>query len=89
MAFILLCSLLLIDRIICLSLVCLYLSLSISFLLFGHLFFFCSEQKNEIKKNVQIIKRKYIMTNINTQETDYSDSTAAFPVTFHLLYTCE
>ena len=25
-----------------------------------------------IKKNVQIIKRKYIMTNINTQETDYS-----------------
>jgi hypothetical protein len=24
-----------------------------------------------IKKNVQIIKRKYIMTNINTQETDY------------------
>ena len=34
-----------------------------SFLLF---FFFCH------KKNVQIIKRKYIMTNINTQETDYS-----------------
>ena len=25
------------------------------------------------KINVQIIKRKYIMTNINTQETDYSD----------------
>jgi hypothetical protein len=24
------------------------------------------------KKNVQIIKRKYIMTNIDTQETDYS-----------------
>jgi len=24
------------------------------------------------KKNVQIIKRKYIMTNINTQKTDYS-----------------
>jgi len=28
-------------------------------------------QKN-IKKNVQIIKSKYIMTNIDTQETDYS-----------------
>ena len=24
------------------------------------------------KKNVQIIKRKYIITNIDTQETDYS-----------------
>ena len=24
------------------------------------------------KKNVKILKRKYIMTNINTQETDYS-----------------
>jgi hypothetical protein len=24
------------------------------------------------KKNVQIINRKYIMTNIDTQETDYS-----------------
>jgi hypothetical protein len=38
--------------------------------IFGHIFFdtltVC--QKN----NVQIIKRKYIMTNIDTQETDYS-----------------
>jgi hypothetical protein len=58
-----------------LSLVCLYLSLYISFLLFGHFFYFsififlthCVS-----KKNVQIIKRKYIMTNIDTQETDYS-----------------
>ena len=25
-----------------------------------------------VKKNVKIIKRKYIMTNIDTQETDYS-----------------
>jgi hypothetical protein len=29
-------------------------------------------EKKEKKMNVQIIKRKYIMTNINTQETDYS-----------------
>jgi len=28
--------------------------------------------KKKFKKNVQIIKRKYIMTNIDTQETDYS-----------------
>ena len=28
-------------------------------------------EKNK-NNNVQIIKRKYIMTNINTQETDYS-----------------
>ena len=52
-----------------LYLVCLYLSLYISFLLFGHffIFFFLCQ-----KKIVQIIKRNYIMTNIDTQDTDYS-----------------
>jgi hypothetical protein len=29
-------------------------------------------KKKKKKKNVQIVKRKYIMTNIDTQETDYS-----------------
>ena len=28
-------------------------------------------RKYSVKKNVQIIKRKYKMTNIDTQETDY------------------
>ena len=60
-----------IDRIICL--VCLYLSLYISFLLFGNLLiFFDTSTKDEIKKNVKLIKRKYIMTNTDTLETDYS-----------------
>ena len=52
------------------SLVCLYLSLYISFLLFGHFKKKCVAIL--AKKNVQMIKSKYIMTNINTQETDYS-----------------
>jgi hypothetical protein len=43
-------------------LVCLYLSLYISSV----------AEKKMIKNNVQIIKMKYIMTNINTQKTDYS-----------------
>ena len=48
-----------------LSLLCLYLLLYISFLLpYLDFFFFDTD--------VQIIKRKYIMTNIDTQETDYS-----------------
>ena len=34
------------------------------------LFFFI--KKKEKKNNVQMIKWKYIMTNINTQETGYS-----------------
>ena len=51
-----------------LSLVCLYLSLYISFLLSEYFFYFDSVSK---KKYVQIIKRKY-MTYIDTQETDYS-----------------
>ena len=60
-----------------LSLVCLYLSLYIFFLLFGHFFLTHSvcQKKKKKKTNVQIIKRKYIhfvMTNIDTQETDYS-----------------
>ena len=57
-----------------LSLVFLYLSLYISFLLFGHffLFFYFIFFDTQKKKTVQIIKRKYIMTNIDTQETDYS-----------------
>jgi hypothetical protein len=38
----------------------------VSFLLFGQIFF------GHTKKYVQIIKKKYIMTNIDTQETDYS-----------------
>jgi hypothetical protein len=41
-----------------LSLVCLYLSLYISFLLFGHIFFICKKKRQP--KHVQIIKRKYI-----------------------------
>jgi hypothetical protein len=49
-----------------LSLVCLYLSLYISFLLFGHFFNFLIFF---LTHGVQIIKRKYIMTNIDTQET--------------------
>jgi hypothetical protein len=56
-----------------LSLVCLYLSLYIFFLICGHFFFFVFFLKHSVqKKNVQIIIRKYIMTNIDTQETDYS-----------------
>ena len=57
-----------------LSLVCLYLSLYIFFLLFGHflLFLFYFFSVCQKKKNVHIIKRKYIMTSIDTQETDYS-----------------
>ena len=51
-----------------LSLVYLFLSLYISLLLFGHFFYTLSQKK----KNVQIIKRKYKMTNIDTRETDYS-----------------
>ena len=45
------------------------------FLLFLYSSAFClsvSKKKQKKKKNVQIIKRKYIMTNIDTQETDYS-----------------
>jgi hypothetical protein len=30
------------------------------------------KKKLKIKKDVHIIKRKYIMTNIDTQKTDYS-----------------
>ena len=44
-----------------LTLVCLYLSLYISFLLFGHLIFFNFFISVAGKKNVQIIKRKYII----------------------------
>jgi hypothetical protein len=52
-----------------LSLVCLYLSLyNISpFYYFAFFFFFFLTHRN-----AQIIKRNYIMTNIDTQETDYS-----------------
>ena len=32
----------------------------------------CQKKTELKKKNVQIIKRKYIMTNIDTQETQYS-----------------
>ena len=52
-----------------LSLVCLYVIIYFLFIILTFFFFFCHTEK---KKNVQIIKRKYIMTNINTQETDYS-----------------
>jgi hypothetical protein len=55
-----------------LYLVCLYLSLYISFLLFGHFFIFFFFFFGVKKRIVQIIKRNYIMTNIDTQDTDYS-----------------
>jgi hypothetical protein len=45
------------DRIICL--LCVYIC--------HYIYISCHTEK----KNVQIIKRKYIMTNINTQETDF------------------
>jgi hypothetical protein len=51
-----------------LSFVCLYLSLYSSFLLFGH---FCVSKKKRKKRQNNKKEIYYIMTNIDTQETDY------------------
>ena len=56
------------DRIICL--LCVYICHYIFSFYYLDIYFDTVCQKK--KKNVQIIKRKYIMTNINTQKTDYS-----------------
>jgi predicted permease len=69
-----------VDRIICL--LCVYICHIFPFYYLDIEFFFGRNKKKKGKKvNVQIIKRKYIMTNINTQETDYSVYTRAKPPT--------